>query len=105
MESCKNSTAPADSPQSLPLTFTASLKIYGVRPDAKASDLHDHLSARLSQLSAMLMMSYGAGFESFSNYNHTIQENYLWACSSLAVECEDLLYAVDQKRRSETATT
>lgn len=50
----------------------------------------DLLQTRLAHLSAMLEITYGAGFETFDNWSPTIRENFLWACSSLANECRDL---------------
>ena len=44
----------------------------------------DELSRKAAQLYAMLVTTYGAGFESFNDYNETIKDNYLWACADLA---------------------
>ena len=60
---------------------------YQIHADATTSDVHDQLSARLSQLSAMLIMTTGPGFEAFDSWNDEIKENYLLACSMLAKEC------------------
>ena len=63
---------------------------YQLQESASKMDIHDQLSARLGQLSAMLHMTYGAGRESFTNWSDEIQENHLWATSMIADECKDL---------------
>lgn len=63
---------------------------YLLHDGVTAMDAQDQLSARLLQLSAMLTMTCGAGFETFSNWSNEIQQNYLWACSMLADECKEL---------------
>lgn len=60
---------------------------YQLHAAATTADVHDQLSARLSQLSAMLIMTTGTCFETFSSLNDKIREDYLWACSMLADEC------------------
>lgn len=72
------------------INFAATGPFYTLHADATPGDIQDQLSARLSQLSAMLTMTTGAGFESFSNWSDEIQHNYLWACSMLAEECKGL---------------
>ena len=57
---------------------------------ANIGDVCDTLSAKLSQLSALLNATYGNSRESFSSMNDTHQDNYLWACSNLADECRAL---------------
>lgn len=47
-------------------------------------DLIDQLTAKTSQLSALLTMISGSGFEDFNGYNDTIKQNYLWACADIA---------------------
>ena len=73
------------------VTFTAAGAIYQVHPDAKTMDVQDHLSAKLSQLSAMLLLIYGGGFESFNDMNETHRNNYLWSCFMVADECKELV--------------
>lgn len=71
------------------LRFPTSHSLYQLNPSADNSEIYDQLSARLSQLTAMLTMVHGNGFESFSQWNDEIQDNYLWACTMLATECRD----------------
>lgn len=63
---------------------------YLLHGDVTAMDAQDQLNARLLQLSAMLTMTCGAGFETFSNWSNEVQQNYLWACSMMADECKEL---------------
>lgn len=66
-------------------------------------DRFDSLQQKLAQLDAMLNMSYGCAGEAFRNMNDALQDNYLWACSTLATECVDLvctLYQADFKGKS-----
>lgn len=64
---------------------------YLLHGDVTALDAQDQLGARLSQLSAMLTMTCGGGFDSFCQWSEEIQQNYLWACSMLADECKELM--------------
>jgi 2'-5' RNA ligase len=97
MKAARDDAAQPKAAELRPLHFTASNGIYGVLPGAKADDLQAHLSARASQLAAMLNMAYGVGFETFSAYGEKYQEGYLWACASLANEVEELLGEVERK--------
>lgn len=105
-EALQASPALAKPPAAQMMNFTAASGVYALAPDACADDVHAQLSARLSHLAALLQMTMGAGFEAFTNYNATTQENYLWTCSTLADECEDLLDALgtlNAKEREATA--
>lgn len=84
-----NSTQPQ--PNDRTINFAASVRLYQLHADATPMDVQDQLNARLSQLSAMLMMTVGAGFETFNDWSDKIKEDYLWACSMLADECKDLM--------------
>lgn len=57
-------------------------------------DRFDLLQQKLAQLDAMLNMSYGCAGEAFRNMNDALQDNYLWACSTLATECVDLVCGI-----------
>lgn len=46
----------------------------------------DQLHRKALQLSAILIMTTGDGYQTFDNWNDTIKENYLWGCSDLAKE-------------------
>lgn len=54
-------------------------------------DDYDELSRKASQLSALLSVIIGAGYENFSLYNHSIKQNHLWTCSNLADQIDKLL--------------
>lgn len=73
------------------ITFAASNPLYTLHAGATSLDVQDQLSARLSQLQAMLTMTCGTGFETFNNWSDPIKDNYLWACSMLADECKELI--------------
>lgn len=81
---------PAQQPTERDIDFAFGGKLYQLRPDATPLDVRDQLDARLSQLAAMLCMTYGAGFETFDNWADSIKENYLGGCAMLAKECEEL---------------
>ncbi len=71
------------------LGFTAA-PVYCFIPEVKKDDAHDQLTARLSQLSALLLAINGDGFENFQNMNAESQQSYLWACRMMALEAEEL---------------
>ena len=55
------------------------------------TDRFDLLQEKLAQLDALLKMSFGSGGEAFRGMSHALQDNYLWACSTLAGECVGLV--------------
>lgn len=59
-------------------------------PKKDHEDPIDALARKSAQLFSMLITTYGEGFESFNSYNDEIKENYLWACSDLALEIREL---------------
>ena len=65
---------------------------------ARKGDLIDALDAKLSQLSSMLVFTYGCGGSAFRSYTDEIQDNYMWACSNLADECRELAVAIEAAR-------
>ncbi len=67
--------------------------IYQLSPKASAIDIRDHLSARLSQLHALLVATHGCGYESFNQLSDPLKDNYLWCCAAIAEECETLVDA------------
>lgn len=72
------------------LHFTASNGLYAIAPGALTLTAVDQLTARLSQLSALLTMTTGSGFGSFNQWNDDIRSNYLWCCAMMARECKQL---------------
>jgi hypothetical protein len=61
-------------------------------PEASFDELHPDwaLTNKLSQLRAMLLMTYGEARETFTNMSDTTQDNYLWACADLAGYCIEM---------------
>lgn len=57
----------------------------------------DTLTRRADQLSAMLIIITGAGFQNFETYNEQIKESYLWACSDHAAELKNLALKIALK--------
>lgn len=53
-------------------------------------DHADELENKLIQLSSMLTIIHGGGYESFSSWNDRIKDDYLWACSTVAGEAKQL---------------
>ncbi len=70
--------------------FATSSPLYRLSPDANTLDVRDQLGARLAQLTSMLQMIHGNGFENFDNWSDDVKDNYLWGCSMLAEECRAL---------------
>ncbi|MBW8364716.1 MAG: hypothetical protein K0M39_09185 [Rhizobium sp.] len=85
-----NSTQTQPSDRTIDFAFSISTPLYQLHPDATPVDIKTQLSTRLSQLYAMLVTTTGDGFESFDNWSDEIKGNYLWACSMLAKECNEL---------------
>lgn len=61
--------------------------LYALAEGAERNDIQSTLSAKLGQLEAMLMITYGCGAETFQNWSSEIQDNYMWSCANLAKEC------------------
>lgn len=78
-------------------TFTSTPGLYQLRNDVSAMDLIDQVGTRLSQLTAMLMMTYGEGGEAFRSLNDDHQDNYLWGCFDLATESKQLFDRISAK--------
>jgi hypothetical protein len=97
-------TGPESGPEAIdpcPTRFSLPDGLLVLSPNASADDVHTRLDTSLSHLYAMLSMTYGPGYQAFKGYNETIQENYLWACSSLASECQVMLEALHDLHRDE----
>jgi len=77
-------------PSARTVDFAATSGLYQLKDDASQVDIIDHLNARLSQLSAMLTMTCGAGQEHFDLWSDGVKGNYLWAASMIADECKEL---------------
>jgi len=73
--------------------FPSGGALYQLHDDATALNIHDQLTARLTQLDAMFGLITGESFESFANHSDQTQADYLWSCSMLAKECRELASA------------
>lgn len=73
-------------PQSPTLRFTATPGVYQFTPDATVLDLQDQLSAKQSQLNAMLSVAAEARLDCLSGS----LASYFWACRATAEEIADL---------------
>lgn len=85
-----NSAPTQDDVSKRNIDFATIWPFYQLHPDAKKTDVQDQLSARLAQLTSMLQMIHGNGFENFESWSDEIKHNYLWGCSMLAEECKSL---------------
>jgi hypothetical protein len=79
--------APAPAPTLESMTFTSVLNVYTLAPTARVLDLNAHLDNRLAQLSAILQVTVGGGFE---EHGRDVQDSFLLLASSLADECHEL---------------
>lgn len=77
------------------LNFTADVGLYQLKPEASNLELYNQLTARLSQLAAVLKMVTGEGAEYFACISGKAQDDYLWNCSMLADECHELAGQID----------
>jgi hypothetical protein len=76
--------------EGLVMTFTAATGLYAIAPDADRTDMLDQLSARLTQLEAMISSTCGAAGETFRSMSAGRQDAFMWACLSLAKEANEL---------------
>ena len=81
----KSTTTPAISVTS---DFTAPRGAYAIV--GNSDNLEDQMNMRISQLRAMLEMTYGEPGEAFRRMNAEIQDNYLWACTTMVAEIAQL---------------
>ena len=72
------------------LEFTAGGPIYALAEDATPREIQNHLCARLTQLSAMLMTIHGCGIGTFEGWSERVKDDYLFGCSMVAEECKEL---------------
>lgn len=60
-------------------------------------DQIDSLTNHTAQLEAMLCIIYGAGFDSFNNFNDDIKQNYLWVCAEHARQVNKIAVEISQR--------
>lgn len=69
------------------LNFTASPGLYELSDEADTVDMFNQITIRLAGADAMLeLMASGQG-ATFRRLNADLQDNYLFACSSMVSEC------------------
>ena len=75
------------------MNFTASPGLYAIVGDRV--DMCDQISARLSQLEAMLSAVYGESGQAFrQDLTESVQDNYMWACYATVSEIRQLFEAM-----------
>jgi hypothetical protein len=65
---------------------TPANRVTCIDPDTVSEQL-DYLTAKLTQLSALLEHTYGESGEAFRSMNDGPQENYLWLCADMVRDC------------------
>ena len=79
-------------PKGSAVTFpTTGEGLYVFDPDAPEMDIADQLTARLDQLSAMLVFTYGEQLEDFDRMSEGVRSSYMCGCASAVNECRDLV--------------
>lgn len=77
------------------LKFTASNDpLYVLAPGATPGAMIDQITARQSQLAALLLVTYGESGDAFRTLPDTYQNDYMWACGMLADEIQALTSAL-----------
>lgn len=75
------------------MNFTASPGLYAIVGDR--GGMCDQISARLSQLEAMLSAVYGESGQAFrQDLTESVQDNYMWACYATVSEIRQLFEAM-----------
>lgn len=69
------------------------------------SELVDRATMKASHLVAMLEITYGGGAEGFQALSTPLQDEYLWACSTVARELRATIRELTTQRRSEADRT
>jgi len=64
--------------------------IYGIHAGDTRNNAQDVLDQKLAHLDAMLTIICGCGGELFRGWSGEVQDNYMFACSTLASECKRL---------------
>ena len=75
-----------------PFKYTpAGINAYALNTGVSDTDLRSLIGARMTQLDAMLVMTFGECGESLRAMSGSLQDNYMWACSSMLDEIRALL--------------
>ncbi|WP_079433281.1 hypothetical protein [Zoogloea sp. LCSB751] len=84
-----------------PMAFPAPTgPLYHLDGNANPLALTDQLTARQSQLQALLAMTHGNAGDVFRRMDASYQENYLWACAMIADEARELTQAIQMHRQA-----
>lgn len=83
------------------MTFTASGPLYCLSASTTADDISNQIAARQSQLTALLSMTCGEQGATFRMLSDDLQDAFMWACSMLASEIQELTDALQEQLTSE----
>lgn len=83
------------------LNFTAAGPVYAFAPGVEALDIADQLDARQTQLDALLAMTCGESGKAFRGMSDDMQDAYMWACSMIAREIQELTEALQERQAAE----
>jgi hypothetical protein len=72
-----------------------------VTPETVSEQLED-LTAKLTQLSALMAHAYGESGEAFRNLNDDLQDTYLWHCADVALDCHQAIDNVHSQYLAES---
>jgi hypothetical protein len=76
--------------------------LYVFASEARELDITGQLIARLDQLSAMLVFTYGEQLEDFDRMSDEVRSSFMWGCASAVDECQNLaqqLEVIASRRR------
>lgn len=83
------------------MTFAASGPLYCLSPSTMADDVSNQITARQSPLTALLSMTYGEQGATFRVLSDDLQDAFMWACSMLASEIQELTAALQEELTAE----
>jgi len=83
------------------MTFTASGPLYCLSASATADDIYNQITARQSQLTALLSMTCGEQGTTFRMLSDDLQDAFLWACNMIASEIQELTPALQKQLTAE----
>jgi len=84
------------------LTFTAASRVYSFVPGVEAGDIADQLAARQTQLEALKAMTQGKAGEAFRGLPESQQDGFMWACSMIEREIQELTTALEERQAAAT---
>lgn len=103
MASSNNSkTNDKNIPELLVMAYPGSAtKIYAIAPGATLLDVEFLLETKLSQLEAMLCMTYGVAADTLNQFCDGIKDSFHHACADMATEVKELTRAAMEMRIEE----